>query len=106
MEITEVRIRLKEEDKLKAFVNITMDDAIAVRGLKVIDGEKGLFVSMPSRRRKDGKYEDIFHPIYNETRQMMETVILEIYEEVAKSEEEDTYTSEFNDDEVGEETIG
>lgn len=105
MEITEVRIRLKEEDKLKAFVNITMDDAIAVRGLKVIDGEKGLFVSMPSRRRKDGKYEDIFHPINNETRQMMETVILEKYEEVVNSEE-NSFTNEFSDDEVGEEAIG
>lgn len=104
MEITEVRVRLKEEDKLKAFINITMDNAIAVRGLKVIDGEKGLFVSMPSRRRKDGKYEDVFHPINNETRQMMEKVILERYEEelnaVVETEEVDEY------DEVGEEAVG
>ena len=102
MNITEVRIRLKEEDKLKAFVNITMDDAIAVRGLKVIDGEKGLFVSMPSRRRKDGKYEDIFHPINNETRQMMERVILEKYEEVVNSGE----YSDSDYDDVGEEAVG
>ncbi len=102
MDITEVRIRLKEEDKLKAFVNITMDDAIAVRGLKVIDGEKGLFVSMPSRRRKDGKYEDIFHPINNETRQMMERVILEKYEEVVNSED---YSYSDSDD-IGEDAVG
>lgn len=79
MEITEVRIRLRDENKLKAYVNITIDNAFAVRGLKVINGEKGLFVSMPSRKRKDGKYEDIVHPINNETRQMMEKRILEEY---------------------------
>lgn len=102
MEITEVRVRLKEEDKLKAFVNITMDDAIAVRGLKVIDGEKGLFVSMPSRRRKDGKYEDVFHPINNDTRQMMERVILERYEEELANAGLDMADT----DEVGEDAVG
>lgn len=86
MKITEVRVRLKKENKLKAYVNVTVDNALAVRGMKVISGEKGLFVSMPSRKRKDGKYEDIVHPINNETRQEMEKVILEEYNRVLETE--------------------
>ncbi len=90
MEITEVRVRIKNEEKLKAFVNITIDNAIAVRGLKVIEGKNGLFVSMPNRKRKDGKFEDIVHPINNETRQKMEEVILNAYKEELEKQNSQT----------------
>lgn len=89
MKITEVRITLRDEPKLKAFANITFEDAFVVRGLKVIDGKKGLFISMPSRKAKDGTYRDIAHPINNEMRQQIEQVILEQYEEeLSKTPEE------------------
>jgi stage V sporulation protein G len=80
MEITEVRLTLRHEERLKAFVSITFDNAFVVRGLKVIDGNTGLFVAMPSRRRKDGEFRDIAHPINNETRQMIEDAVLAEYE--------------------------
>ncbi len=77
MQITEVRLTLRTEDRLKAFVSITFDDAFVVRGLKVIDGNTGLFVAMPSRRRKDGEFRDIAHPINNETRDMIEKAVMD-----------------------------
>ena len=80
MEITEVRLTLRQEERLKAFVSITFDNAFVVRGLKVIDGNTGLFVAMPSRRRKDGEFRDIAHPINNATRQMIEDAVLAEYE--------------------------
>jgi stage V sporulation protein G len=79
MEITEVRLTLRTEDRLKAFVSITFDDAFVVRGLKVIEGNTGLFVAMPSRRRSDGEFRDIAHPINNETRQMIEDAVFSEY---------------------------
>jgi stage V sporulation protein G len=79
MEITEVRLTLRHEDRLKAFVSITFDDAFVVRGLKVIEGNTGLFVAMPSRRGKDGTFRDIAHPINNETRAMIEDAVLAEY---------------------------
>jgi stage V sporulation protein G len=80
MEITEVRLTLRQEERLKAFVSITFDNAFVVRGLKVIDGNTGIFVAMPSRRRKDGEFRDIAHPINNATRQMIEDAVLAEYE--------------------------
>ncbi|MBU0517557.1 septation regulator SpoVG [bacterium] len=82
MELTEININLRDEDKLKAFVNITFDDVFVVRGLKVIQGNKGLFVCMPSRKLGDGTYKDIAHPINNEFRQTIEQMILQKYEKV------------------------
>jgi len=82
MELTEININLRDEDKLKAFVNITFDDVFVVRGLKVIQGNKGLFVCMPSRKLSDGTYKDIAHPINNEFRQNIEQMILQKYEKV------------------------
>jgi len=79
MEITEVRITLRDEPKLKAFANITLDDCFVIRGLKIIEGSNGFFISMPSRKGKDGTYRDIAHPINNETRQRIETVVLDAY---------------------------
>ncbi len=80
MNITEVNINLRDEDKLKAFVNITFDDVFVVRGLKVIEGKNGLFVCMPSRKLEDGTYKDIAHPISNDFRQQLETQIIEEYQ--------------------------
>ncbi len=81
MEITEIRVTLRNEDKLKAFVNITFDNQFVVRGLKIISGKSGYFVSMPSRRMPQGKYQDIAHPINSEMRRLIEEKILAAYEE-------------------------
>jgi stage V sporulation protein G len=86
MEITEVRLTLRHEDRLKAFVSITFDNAFVVRGLKVIEGNGGLFVAMPSRRRKDGEFRDIAHPINNEARQMIEDAVLSEYRRALEAE--------------------
>ncbi len=85
MNITEVNINLRDEDKLKAFVNITFDDVFVVRGLKVIEGKNGLFVCMPSRKLEDGTYKDIAHPISNEFRQQLEAQIIEEYRRLVAS---------------------
>lgn len=79
MKITEVRVSLREDAKLKAFASITLDDSFVIRGLKIIEGKTGTFVAMPSRRRKDGEYQDIAHPINNDARAEMERIILEEY---------------------------
>lgn len=81
MQITEVRISLRDDAKLKAFASITLDDCFVIRGLKIIKGQTGTFVAMPSRKRKDGDYQDIAHPINNSTRQWMEDIVLEKYKE-------------------------
>jgi len=83
MEITEVRVKLYGDERLKAFVNVIFDDAFIVRGVKVIDGPKGLFVSMPSRPRADGTYQDICHPLNGSMRDSIETAILRGYEKLA-----------------------
>ena len=80
MEITEVRITLKNEDKLKAFANITFNNEFVVRGLKVISGSQGYFVSMPSRRKKDGSFQDMAHPITNDLRKKIEDRVLDAFE--------------------------
>jgi stage V sporulation protein G len=86
VEITEVRITLRDEEKLKAFANVTFDDAFVVRGLKVINGTNGYFVSMPSRKRPDGTYQDIAHPINNEMRRMIEDAVLGEYEKARQAD--------------------
>ena len=89
MHITEVRISLRDDAKLKAFASITLDDCFVIRGLKIIRGQTGTFVAMPSRKRKDGDYQDIAHPINNSTRKWMEDIVLEKYkEEVSKARQE------------------
>ncbi len=85
MELTEINVNLRDEEKLRAFVNITFDDVFVVRGLKVIQGNKGLFVCMPSRKLANGTYKDIAHPIDNEFRQTIETLILHKYEKVLEN---------------------
>ncbi|HDP99206.1 MAG TPA: septation regulator SpoVG [bacterium] len=86
MEITEITVTLRNEDKLKAFVNITFDDKFVVRGLKVIKGANGFFISMPSRKMPDGTFKDIAHPINKEFRDFIEKVILEKYNETLEQE--------------------
>lgn len=82
MKITDVRVRIvnKEDAKLKAVASITIDDCIVVHDIKIINGEKGLFVSMPSRKTPDGEYKDIVHPINTETREILVKAIFEAYE--------------------------
>jgi stage V sporulation protein G len=80
VEITEVRITLRNEQKLKAFASITFDNAFVVRGLKVINGSQGYFVSMPSRRKKDGMFQDLAHPICNDLRKKIEDRVLDAFE--------------------------
>jgi len=79
VEITEVRITLRDEVRLKAFANVTFDDSFVVRGLKVINGDSGFFVSMPSRKRTDGTHQDIAHPVNNQMRKVIEERVLEAY---------------------------
>ena len=71
IEITEVRVSLRNDEKLKAFVSITLNDSFVVRGLKVIKGNTGLFVAMPSRKRPDGQHQDLAHPINDITRKYL-----------------------------------
>ena len=80
MEITEVRVFPVSEERLKAYVTITLDNCFVVRDLKVINGNTGLFVAMPAKRRKDGTFKDIAHPLNSETRERMEQIILTEYE--------------------------
>ncbi len=79
MEITEIRISLRTDNKLKAFASITLDNRFVIRGLKIIEGAKGVFVAMPSRKRPDGTFQDIAHPINNETRDWMEQQVIAAY---------------------------
>jgi stage V sporulation protein G len=79
MEITEVKIFPVQEDKLKAYVTIVLDGCFVVRDLKIINGSTGLFVAMPSKKRSDGSYKDIAHPLNKSTRVTMEKQILEAY---------------------------
>ncbi len=89
MQITDVRVRkVTKEGKMKAVVSITFDDEFAVHDIKIIEGEKGLFIAMPSRKTTDGEYRDIAHPINSETRDRIQKLILEKYEEVLEQDEE------------------
>ena len=89
MQITDVRVRkVAKEGKMKAIVSITLDDEFVVHDIKVIEGEKGLFIAMPSRKAVDGEYRDIAHPINSDTRAKVQRIILDEYE---KALEADTF---------------
>ncbi|MBO6165653.1 MAG: septation regulator SpoVG [Eubacterium sp.] len=89
MQITDVRVRrVTKEGKMRAIVSITIDNEFVIHDIKVIEGEKGLFIAMPSRKSADGEYRDIAHPINSETRQRIQDFILEKYAETPISEEE------------------
>lgn len=85
MKITEVKVFAVNEDRLKAYVSITLDNCFVVRDLKVIQGTNGLFVAMPSKKRKDGQFRDIAHPLNQETRAMIEDAVFEAFENELKS---------------------
>lgn len=82
MEITQIRIFPVHEDKLKAFVSVIFDNCFVVSDIKIIEGQSGLFVSMPSKRRKNGTFRDIAHPLNNETRRRFEEQIITKFREV------------------------
>ena len=89
MNITDVRVRkISKEGKMKAVVSVTIDDEFVVHDIKVIEGDKGLFIAMPSRRSSDGEYRDVAHPINTSTRERLQAVILEAYEKAEESPEE------------------
>ncbi len=90
MNITDIRVRkVAKEGKMKAIVSITLDDEFVVHDIKVIEGDKGLFIAMPSRRSVDGEYRDTAHPINSSTREKMQTMILEKYENYLEEQEEE-----------------
>lgn len=81
MRITDVRVRkMTQDSKMKAIVSITIDDEFVVHDIKVIEGEKGLFIAMPSKKATDGEYRDIAHPINSATRESIQKIILDSYE--------------------------
>jgi stage V sporulation protein G len=87
VKITEIRITLRDDNKLKGFASITLDDSFVIRGLKIIEGASGPFIAMPSRKRKDGTFQDIAHPINMDTREWMEQEIIAAYkQEVQRAE--------------------
>ena len=87
MQITDVRIRkVEKEGKMKAIVSITIDDEFVLHDIKIVDGEKGLFIAMPSKKTADGEYRDIAHPIKTETRNRIQKMILERYAQELEAE--------------------
>ena len=116
MEITDVRLRkIETEGKLRAYVSITFDDSFVVHDLRVIDGTKGMFVAMPSKRLPNGDHKDIAHPINTEIREKIQNAVLDVYnrelEEVpqvkveAKEEEKVEESKEEEKEEAAEETV-
>lgn len=95
MNITDVRVRkVAKEGKMKAVVSITIDEEFVVHDIKVIEGEKGLFIAMPSRKASDGEYRDIAHPINSQTRDTIQTLILGKYQEMLDEEPAETEIAE------------
>ena len=87
MQITDVRVRkIEKEGKMKAIVSITLDNEFVVHDIKVIEGDKGLFIAMPSKKSADGEYRDIAHPINSVTRDIIQKTILEQYEKAVMEE--------------------
>ncbi|OIO10835.1 MAG: septation protein SpoVG [Elusimicrobia bacterium CG1_02_63_36] len=84
MEITEIRVHLRDEEKLKAFVTVTFDNCFVVRNMKIIEGNKGLILCMPSRKLPNGNYKDVAHPITMDFRKFLEDQIMAAYQEEAK----------------------
>jgi len=88
MDISEVRVKTveSEDGKLKGWASVTFDGVFVVHNMKIIEGEKGIFVAMPNRKTKDGEYRDIAHPLNNDTRQMIEKAVITKYNEVNSAE--------------------
>ncbi|TET06965.1 septation regulator SpoVG [Candidatus Dependentiae bacterium] len=88
MEITEVKVYpAKDDGRLKAYATVVFDNSFIIRDLKIIEGDKGYFVSMPSRKRKDGTFRDIVHPLNSETRRIIEDKIVAEYKKILELEE-------------------
>ena len=95
MEITQVRVFPVEDEKLKAFVSVIFDDCFVVSDIKIIEGQQGLFISMPSKKRKNGTFRDIAHPLNNETRRRFEETIITSYRDM--QEESDVALAPIRD---------
>lgn len=94
MNITDVRIRkIATDGKMKAIVSVTLDNEFVVHDIKIIEGQNGLFIAMPSRKTPDGEFKDIAHPINTQTRELLQNSILEEYEKV-RAEDEQPIVSE------------
>ena len=89
MEITEIRVTLRDEEKLRGFANVTFDNSFVVRGMKIIKGNTGYFISMPSRKRPDGTHQDVAHPVNKDMRDQLEKMVLEAYEKELKEHNSD-----------------
>lgn len=90
MQITDVRVRkITKEGKMKAVVSITLDNEFVIHDIKVIEGDRGLFIAMPSKKTADGEYRDIAHPINSATRESIQRIILESYEKAVPEEDEE-----------------
>lgn len=101
VQITDVRVRkIAKEGKMKAVVSITLDEEFVVHDIKVIEGDKGLFIAMPSRRAGDGEYRDIAHPINSETRERLQRIILEQYEKVSAEIDAEAVAEEKTETEI------
>jgi len=92
MEITEVKVTLVDDPKLKAFATITIDEDFVIRGLKIIEGRSGVFVAMPARKLADGTWQDIAHPINVETRELLERAVLSVFRDESGKPREDSAT--------------
>ncbi|MBQ8197800.1 MAG: septation regulator SpoVG [Lachnospiraceae bacterium] len=90
MNITDVRVRkITKEGKMRAVVSITLDEVFVVHDIKVIEGEKGMFIAMPSKKASDGEYRDIAHPINSETRDMIQKTVLDAYDKAMLEPDEE-----------------
>lgn len=109
MKVTDVRLRkIQTDGRMKALVSITLDDAFVVHDLRVIEGNSGLFVAMPSKRTPDGEFRDIAHPINSEMRQEIQEAVMKVYDEtdeviIPKSAKDDDSESENQNEEQNEE---
>ena len=101
MDITQVKVFPVKEEKLKAYVSIVLDECFLVSDLKVIQGPNGLFISMPSKRKKNGEFKDIAHPLNRETRERMERRILDEYEQAVAKEEDQPSSPMVHSDSTG-----
>lgn len=103
MRITEVKISLREDSKLKAFATMTIDGCFVVRGLKIIRAARGLFVAMPTRRKPDGTFQDVAHPIHAQARAELERLVLHAYEEALRRGERPVACRDDDPEDVGDE---
>jgi len=90
MQITEIRIHLMNEERLKAFASVTFDNSFVVRNMKIVQGDKGLFLCMPSRKMTDGTYKDMVHPVTQDFRSYLESHIMKAYQDVLVNGSGDT----------------